>query len=398
MVFDNTAFALVGNVLVALLGVEIIFPQAPALVPEGWLGILLAIVIGRWWLKRSRDRRATSIPPNSPLWTRRLLAITTLNGAWWGVFCILLFTYASPLQVGFAPFVIGGMVAASVATLGPLRSVYLGFTLPMIACLIGSLLWHGSQDAVVMTGFAVAFEITMIGTVWRVNNIVGRNIELKLQNEHLVRSLTAANQSLQHEIVERRHAEERSAFLATHDALTGLPNRRMQLDRFGRAAARVSRHGGTLAVLFLDLDRFKEVNDTLGHTAGDTLLKAVSNQLRACLRQGDSICRQGGDEFLLLLTEAADESAVASVAERILESLQRPIQLAGREVRIGCSIGISLYPHDGDSFDLVVGRADKALYRAKRDGGNRYRFFATELDDIWPAKAPRATEDIWHSD
>lgn len=376
MVFDHTAFAIVGNIIVALLASEIIFPQAPEFVSTGWLAILLAIVTGRGWLKHSRDRRAASIPPNSPHWTRRLLFITILNGAWWGVFCILLFKYASPVQIGFAPFVIGGMVAASVATLGPLRSVYLGFTLPMVACLIGSLLWQGSQDAATLVSFVVAFEITMIGTVWRVNGIVGRNIELKLQNAHLVRSLTAANQDLQHEIEERRHAEERSAFLATHDALTGLPNRRMQLDRFGQAAARVSRHGGALAILFVDLDKFKEVNDTLGHAAGDTLLKVVSNRLRACLRQGDSICRQGGDEFLLLLTEATDESAVASVAERVVESLQMPAQLAGREVRIGCSIGIGLYPHDGDSFDLVVSRADKALYRAKRDGGDQYRFFS----------------------
>ncbi len=272
MVYANTGPALFGNLLVAFLGMIVLFPVAPTLASLTWFLGFISIITVRWSLGRAYDRLADR-RGSADIWARRLLAVVTLNGLCWGAFAILMLAYANPLQIGFGPFVVGGMVAASVATLGPLKSAYLGFTLPIVSGLILGLVWRGGYDALFMAAFTVAFEITMIGTVKKVSGIVGRNIELRLQNERLVESLTAANQSLGHEIEERRRAEARSEFLASHDALTGLPNRRLQKDHFAEAVAQVARGGGAAAVLFVDLDRFKQVNDTLGHPTGDALLE-----------------------------------------------------------------------------------------------------------------------------
>ncbi|NEV62196.1 GGDEF domain-containing protein [Thiorhodococcus minor] len=384
LVYHNTRPALAGNILAALLAVLIILQRTPGVITAAWLTVMLAIAAARWLLKLARDRQAPERPLPPSVWARRLLVVVTINGFCWGVLGILLVGYASPLQTGFAPFIIGGMMAAAVATIGALRSLYLGFTLPMMACLIGAFVWRADPDSLIMAGFAIAFEITMLATAWQVSEIVNRDIQLKLENEGLVRSLTASNaqlgrsnRTLQREIEERRRAVARSEFLATHDALTGLPNRRLQKDRFDQM---IARSGGTAAVLFIDLDKFKEVNDSMGHGAGDLLLRAVGIRLLDSLRHADSVCRHGGDEFLLLVGDAADHLTVAGVAARVIHALQEPIEIEGQAIKIGCSIGISLYPDDGEDFEHLVCRADKALYRAKRQGRGKYRFFTHDLD------------------
>ncbi|MGB5835002.1 MAG: GGDEF domain-containing protein [Thiohalocapsa sp.] len=386
MVFGNTGPAVFANLFTTLLTLVIVFPEAPLVASGTWLTGMLIISAARWWMRRTRDRQteAAREPPN--VWARRLTILVTINGLWWGAVSFLLLTYSGPEKVGFVTFILGGMIAGAVATLGPLRSAYLGFTIPMVASLVCALAWQGQQDSTIMAALAIAFAIAMIGTALRVSRIVSRNIELRLQNETLVHSLTAtnaklaeANRSLGHEIEERKRAEQRSEFLATHDALTGLPNRRFQKDRFDQTIARSSRHDSQAAIFFIDLDRFKEANDALGHPAGDVLLRILAGRLRECLRPGDSVCRYGGDEFLLLLANESDLGAVSNVAERIIQSMRRPVEIDAERVEIGCSIGISLYPDDGDDFNLLVQRADKALYRAKREGRGNYRFFAPEL-------------------
>ncbi|NEX19732.1 diguanylate cyclase [Thiorhodococcus mannitoliphagus] len=384
LVYGNTRPALFANLLTALLALVIVFPEAPVIASGTWLTGMLIISAVRWWMKLARDREAKTVQTPPAVWARRLTILVIINGLWWGAIGVLLLLYAAPVKAGFATFILGGMIAGAVATLGPLRSAYLGFTIPMAGSLAGILLWQNEPDAAVMSALVIAFELAMIGTALHVSKIVSRNIELRLHNETLVQSLTAANLSLKHEVEERKRAEKRSDFLATHDLLTGLPNRRVQKDRFDHAIARTSHQDGRAAIFFIDLDRFKAINDTLGHPAGDVLLRTLADRLRGSLRPGDSVCRHGGDEFLLLLADAADHTRVSSVAERIIQSLSNPVEINGECVEIGCSIGISLCPDDGDDFELLIQRADKALYRAKRDGRGNYRFFAQELDEQEP--------------
>ncbi len=182
------------------------------------------------------------------------------------------------------------------------------------------------------------------------------------------------------DITERKKAEATIAFQAYHDQLTGLPNRALFKDRVTQAIAHARRHGLILAVMFLDLDRFKAVNDTLGHLVGDELLQLVSQRLRHCLREGDTLARIGGDEFLLLLPHIRTRDNAAHIAEKILTSLKTPFHLNGHELYISASIGIAIYPNDGITHETLIKHADIAMYNAKDEGRNDYRFFDSSLN------------------
>jgi diguanylate cyclase (GGDEF)-like protein/PAS domain S-box-containing protein len=177
------------------------------------------------------------------------------------------------------------------------------------------------------------------------------------------------------DITERRRAEARIEFLAHHDVLTGLPNRVLLRDRFEQALARAQRSEKQVAMLFLDLDNFKRVNDTLGHLAGDQLLLESVTRLTRCMRDSDTISRQGGDEFILLLNEIPDTETVERVAGDILRLLAEPVEINNHAINATCSIGIALYPQDGSDFDSLLQKADTAMYNAKDAGRNTYRFF-----------------------
>ncbi|KGK86373.1 diguanylate cyclase [Desulfosporosinus sp. HMP52] len=170
------------------------------------------------------------------------------------------------------------------------------------------------------------------------------------------------------------------AHQAQHDALTGLPNRLLFNEYLKNALARARRKNGKLAVMFLDLDRFKLINDTMGHNMGDLLLKSVAERLRQTLREGDTVARQGGDEFLILLSEIQDEIEAALVSERILGLFSKPIILEDNEIYISTSIGISLYPNDGSDMEGLVKQADTAMYAAKEKGRNNCQFFTQGLN------------------
>ena len=183
------------------------------------------------------------------------------------------------------------------------------------------------------------------------------------------------------DITERKENERRIRHLAYYDPLTGLPNRRLFHDRLDVAISHAHRSGGALAVLFIDLDHFKTINDTLGHAVGDELLEVVAGKLTGCLREDDSVARTGGDEFLALLPEIDGFEPVADVAQRIIDALSRPVVLHGRELVIGCSIGIAFYPDDGLGSEDLVKHADIAMYRAKQGGRNTYSLFTAAMND-----------------
>lgn len=175
---------------------------------------------------------------------------------------------------------------------------------------------------------------------------------------------------------ELKLAEDKIHRLAYYDSLTGLPNRRLLLDRLTQALSQARRFRRALAIMFLDLDDFKQVNDTLGHQAGDELLIEVARRLSGCIRVGDTISRQGGDEFVIVLAEIGTPADAERVADKVLKALDRPFRLAGKELAVTVSIGISVYPVDGaDDIHELMKKADIAMYAAKKAGCNRYRFF-----------------------
>jgi diguanylate cyclase (GGDEF)-like protein/PAS domain S-box-containing protein len=182
------------------------------------------------------------------------------------------------------------------------------------------------------------------------------------------------------DITEHKQAEERIEFMAHHDALTGLPNRILLRDRFEHALAMAVRSRSRVAMLFLDLDNFKRVNDTLGHAAGDQLLLEVVARLSRSTRESDTISRQGGDEFLLLLNDIPDMETVERIASEILVAMSDPVEISGYELNSSCSIGVAIYPDDGDDFDSLLQKADTAMYNAKAAGRNTYRFFDEHMN------------------
>ncbi|MCG8588596.1 MAG: EAL domain-containing protein [Proteobacteria bacterium] len=227
-----------------------------------------------------------------------------------------------------------------------------------------------------------------------------RDRELKKHRDHLdeeVQSRTAELSSvvdeLRSEIAQREQAEERIRYLAYYDVLTGLPNRQFLKERLDQALAEAAREDGRVALLFLDLDRFKEINDSFGHSTGDELLRHVAERLMQCVRSSDTIVRkeeaesnpchtvsrQGGDEFTILLTQIQSVYDASRVASRVLAALRDPFHLDDREMVIGTSIGIAVYPDDGRDGDTLLKHADTAMYHAKEAGRNDYEYFSTSM-------------------
>jgi diguanylate cyclase (GGDEF)-like protein/PAS domain S-box-containing protein len=183
------------------------------------------------------------------------------------------------------------------------------------------------------------------------------------------------------DITEQKQVEEQIRHMAQHDALTGLPNRMLLHDRIGHAIAHAQRNQGLLAVLFIDLDRFKTVNDSLGHPVGDRLLKAVAGRLAACTRASDTVARIGGDEFVVLLGDLKEPEDARHVAQKVLDALSEPVTISGHELKVTPSVGICAYPHDGGDVETLMRNADTAMYHAKQMGRNNYQFFTQAMND-----------------
>ncbi len=219
--------------------------------------------------------------------------------------------------------------------------------------------------------------------------------ELDRRVEQRTKELTVLNKQLQTEIAERKLAEERISQMALHDSLTGLPNRTLFNDRLNLSIAHAERSQNKIAVLFIDIDNFKRINDTLGHSAGDLLLKAVADNINNCIRDTDSVSRQsilnvsnatvariGGDEFTVLLTNLQIPEYTAKVARRIMKAVSHPFQLGSNEVYITLSIGIAIGPDDGKDAGYLLKNADTALYHAKSQGKNNFQFYKGFMNEI----------------
>ena len=224
---------------------------------------------------------------------------------------------------------------------------------------------------------ALAFPVVARGDRLGVMEFFGRSIK---QPDPELLAVTRSLGSQIGQFMVRKDAEERLRFVATHDALTTLPNRVMFGQRLEHALAQAQRHSRRLAVLFLDLDRFKVINDTLGHEFGDALLREVARRLRQTLRTSDTVARLGGDEFVVLLEEVPEPLFVATVAHKIIAAVAEGYVLAGREYHVTASVGASTFPDDAADAPTLLKNADIAMYRAKEQGRNTFQFYSSQLN------------------
>lgn len=183
------------------------------------------------------------------------------------------------------------------------------------------------------------------------------------------------------DVTERHEAKERAKFLAYHDVLTSLPNPQLFQDRLQQAIVYATCAGTKVALLLIDIDRFKAINDVLGHAVGDRLLVKVARRLEEKTRSTDTVCRQGGDEYLLLLTNIAEPDAVATYAAELMAHLAEPFAFEDQEITVSVSVGVAIYPEDGADYSTLLKKADMAMYRSKESGRNTYRFFNDEMND-----------------
>ena len=203
---------------------------------------------------------------------------------------------------------------------------------------------------------------------------INQVIDVKGETSHFVAVFT--------DITERKKAEEDLRFLASFDTLTGLPNRTLFQDRLNHAISQAHRSNNIVALLFLDLDRFKHINDSMGHHIGDLLLKAVAHRLQSAVREGDTVARLGGDEFTIILEGVAKTKAATLISEKVLKAFQAPFLLDDKSLTISTSIGISLYPNDAEDVDSLIKFADTAMYHAKALGRNNFQFYTNKLNEM----------------
>jgi diguanylate cyclase (GGDEF)-like protein len=341
--------------LVALLNAGIL---AYVLWPEVGQGRVLAwfvAMVGVSMMRLAEARAFTHVAPAQEqigVWRNRFLAGAFASGALWGTAGVLLFPEQSlPHQV-FVSFVIAGMVAGAVATLSPIMPAFLLFAVPALLPLPLQFLLRDGPLHFPMSFMAVLFGLAMITVARHVN--------------------TTLRESLR---VSQRNIE-----LAHFDALTGLPNRLMFAQTLEQRVQHSVRSGRPLALLFVDVDRFKNVNDALGHDAGDRLLREAAQRMQRCLRASDIVARFGGDEFTVVVEDLPDQAYAQRVAEKLMKALGEPMLIEGREFHVTASIGIATCPKDASDARTLQKNADIAMFRAKARGRNGFCFHAPQAE------------------
>lgn len=216
---------------------------------------------------------------------------------------------------------------------------------------------------------------------WKIKNVQGKYLDLEISLKHIKLGDRYCILIVMRDISEREFAKEQIYRLANFDDLTKLPNRTLCYDRLHVALAHAKRNGEKLSILFFDLDRFKTINDSLGYHIGDIVLQGVAERLKLCIREEDTLCRFGADEFVIIMTDIEKTSNITKIVSRMASTLSMPFMIDGVELRITASIGIAFYPDNGHTPDMLIRHAELAMYHAKDNGRNNYQFFTESLND-----------------
>jgi diguanylate cyclase (GGDEF)-like protein len=328
----------------------------------GWYAGLLMLLLYRGYTLYGY-RHETDRVLHARRWYWHAMIGVALASLVWGAAGYLLFTPGDLYHQALLAFVIAGMTAGGITVLASFSEAALLFISIVLIPFVFRLFQAGTEDSMQMGALVALFLLLLMISARRIHRTVVEGLNLHYQ---------------------RQQAEETIIRQAFYDELTELPNRRMLQDRLYQDVARAIRHGVNGAVLFLDLDNFKHINDSLGHSVGDELLIKVASRLRHHLREEDTAARLGGDEFVVLLTdlegdEARISSRVMQVADQVRMALANPFEIAGHELHVSTSIGVAIYPADAENVDDLLKHADTAMYRAKERGRNLVQFFLPSM-------------------
>ncbi len=341
------------------------------------------------------------------------VTLTFLIGIAWGGYAYIQLGVVNDSLRSLVFLINFGLIAASIATLSTYIIAYMVYVIPQSLAILFVFLSLNTEYNLYMGAAFSVFAILMIITSMHFNQRFTTELELKFKNKTLIddlneevlhreqaqialeegkrelegkvrertKDLVEINTNLEKVIEKKEQAENSLQHLAYHDELTGLPNRNLLIDRITQSIKTSSRDNQQIAILFLDLDRFKNINDSLGHTVGDALIQEVASRLHTTLRSHDTVSRNGGDEFVIVLERLKNSNEAVHVAQKVIACLTDTFEIQSHKIHIGASIGISIYPGDGDTPLILLRNADTAMYRAKKSGGNQLQFYDKSMSN-----------------
>lgn len=341
------------------------------------------------------------------------LFLTFIIGIVWGWFALMQSAHEDAAIRNMVFLINFGMIAGSIATLSVWLPAYVAYISPQAVCIFAVFAIQGDSISSYMAAAFFIFISIMISTSLKVNRSHKRELLLNLKNKELIddlnsevlhrtrtqvlledskrdledkvidrtKELQAINENLTKEIADKKKAEQSLEYIAYHDELTDLPNRNLLIDRINDSIETARRNQQKLGILFIDLDRFKAINDSLGHNIGDRLIKEVAKRLLDTLRKEDTISRNGGDEFVVVIKRMQNSDEAILIAQKLIENLTHIFEIESHKIHIGASIGISVYPNDGSSAVELVRNADTAMFSAKKSGGNRLQFYDESMSN-----------------
>lgn len=350
----------------------------------GWLAYMLAVEVSRELLSRSFRHRSIDAA-DSELWKRRFIAGSLLSAIGWGLAGVMLFPVGDVSHQLFLTMVIMGACTVAMPALAANVGGYLVFLLISATPLTLRLILELHQTAVTAGIMVCVVTALLVRMAFGMHKRLVEQLDIRFAFADIAEELRV-------EMADRKRAEEQLTMLANYDPLTGLPNRSFFEQKLERAVARVRTGDSELAVLFVDLDRFKDINDSLGHHTGDEVLKRVAQRLQRTLGERDTVARLSGDEFTMLIEDSEDREEVEALAERILRVIGRPMLLGSTELRVTGSIGITMLAADSPDSKSLLANADTALYRAKHRGRNRLQFFTPDMHEAAMQRLARELE------
>lgn len=341
------------------------------------------------------------------------LLLTFVIGVAWGWFALMQSAHNDAAIRNMVFLINFGMIAGSIATLSVWLPAYIAYVAPQAICIFAVFTIQGDRISSYMAAAFFIFIAIMISTSLKVNRSHKRELMLNLKNRELIddlnnevlhrtrtqmlledskrdledkvkertNELEIINEDLTKEIADKNKAEQSLEYMAYHDELTDLPNRSLLIDRISDSIETAHRSQQKLGILFLDLDRFKAINDSLGHNIGDKLIQEVAKRLLQTLRKEDTISRNGGDEFVVVIKRMSNSNEAILIAQKLIESMTSIFEIDSHKIHIGVSIGISVYPNDGDTAIELLRNADTAMFNAKKNGGNRLQFYDESMSN-----------------